>query len=134
MKSFIAALVLVSSSAFADVPATDVFLSVLPAGSYSGAGCSVNVSDLGDKVVITASNSVRSTKKEVLSSSSYHQFRGPNTFFSSDITNTRRGRSENFVRTNLASDSTRYIAVGTIFEADYPNGDRENVVECVINL
>lgn len=134
MKSLIAALLIVSTSAFAG-EAMDTFRALVPAGTYNGNGCSVSVSDLGNKIVITASNSMLTTKREISENSSFFRpNRNPNNFYSSDMVTTRRGLTENFVRTVIASDSTRYFAVGSIFQADYPNGDRENVVECVVNL
>jgi hypothetical protein len=136
MKSLFAALLIVSTSAFALTPTQSAFLSVLPegnyVGSYNSSPCSLSVSNYGDSVVYEASNFQLTTKRVLTLQSTHAPRRGA--LLSSDIVDLRNGRKENFIRTVPVTEATRYVAVGDIFTSEYPNGNSESVVECVVNL
>lgn len=138
MKTFIAALLLISTQAFAtELDATEALLNTLPAGSYSGISvegdnCSVAVQKLSTGVNVSASSNGKTKSYEILNGSGYRWNPGQRLFFSSIITRTSDSSSENFIRSIAVKNTTQYVVVGNISRTD--NGTKESVIECVINL
>lgn len=138
MKTLIAALLLVSSSAFAQsYDATEVLLSILPAKDYRGVTpvgtpCEVSVRNLSNRVAVVASTLGFTTRSEVYVGAYYAKPRGSRTFLASVLTTTLTDKRENFVRTIAVTENTQYIAVGDIISWD--GRTRESVIECIVNL
>lgn len=138
MKTFIAALLLVSTQAFAtELDATEALLNTLPTGSYSGVSveghdCSVAVQKLSSGVNVSVSSHGKTKNYETLNGSGYRWNPGQRLFFSSLITRTSDSSSENFIRSIAVKETTQYVVVGNITRTG--NGTKESVIECVINL
>ncbi len=138
MKTFIAALLLATTSAFAaDLDAPSALLRTLPEGSYKGLttaeeDCVVRVKRLTTGVSVTVSSPALSKNHETLNESHYRWNPGQRLFFSSVIERTSNSSSESFVRTIAVEEKTQYVVAGEIFRS--ANGTRESVVECIVNL
>ncbi len=138
MKLLIAALVLVSASAFAqDLTSTEALLRTIPAGEYrgetpEGGYCEVAVRNLFEKVAVVASNEFITKRNEVLSGANYRWNPGNRSFLSSVYTTTLNGSIENVFRTIAVTENTQYVVVADLFT----NGreSSESKVECIINL
>jgi hypothetical protein len=138
MKTLIAALLLVSASAFAyELDATEALLQTLPAGEYygitpQGDDCSVAVRNLYGKVAVVATANGLTKRSEVYSGATYRWKPGQRSFLATSLTTTLSGSTENIFRTIAVSTNTQYVVV-----ADHVINNRdsyETKVECVINL
>lgn len=138
MKTLIAALMLVSASAFAqELDATVALLSTVRAGEYTGItpqgdDCSVGIRDLSSKVAIVASANGLTKRSEVYSGATYRWKPGQRSFLASTFTTTLNGSKENVFRTIAVSTNTQYVVVAdVIVDGRY---SEETKVECIINL
>lgn len=138
MKTLIAALLLVSASAFAqDLTSTEALLRTIPAGEYRGTTpqggyCEVAIRDLFGKVAVVAADESNTKRNEVHSGSAYRWNPANRSFLSSIYTTTLNGSTENIFRTIAVTENTQYVVV-----ADLNRNGREvseSKVECVINL
>lgn len=138
MKTLIAALLLVSSSAFAqELDSTDALLTILPAGEYSGVtpegrNCAVSVRDLSSKVAVVASTDQLTKRSEVLSGAVYRWNPGTRSFLATVFTTTLTGSTENILRTIAVTQNTQYVVVADRLVSN--RSANESKVECVINL
>jgi hypothetical protein len=127
VKHFLAALLFVCSSAFAqELDATEAALEVLPAGTYSGTtpqgdACQVKVHADANGVAVVASSGNLMVSRLVLRGTGYRYIPGQRMFLSSDA-------AENVFRTLAVEVDTQYVVV-----ARKRNGE-EVKVECVVNL
>lgn len=138
MKTLIAALLLVSASAFAqNLTSTEALLRTIPAGEYrgqtpEGGYCEVAIRNLFGKVAVVATNDSITKRSEVLEGSNYRWNPANRSFLSSVYTTTLSGSTENVFRTIAVTQNTQYVVVADIFTN---NRDvSESKVECVINL
>lgn len=138
MKFLIAALMLVSVSAFAqDLDATEALLQTVSAGEYSGitpAGddCSVSIRNLSNKVAVVATANGLTKRSEVVSGATYRWRPGQRSFLASTLTTTLNGSKENIFRTIAVSTNTQYVVVADLIVDG--RSSVETKVECVINL
>lgn len=138
MKTLIAALLLVTSSAFAyELDATEALLQTVAAGEYTGitpAGddCSVAVRNLSSKVAVVATANGITKRSEVYSGATYRWKPGQRSFLATTLTTTLNGSKENILRTIAVSTNTQYVVVADLIV----DGRRseETKVECIINL
>lgn len=140
MKSLLAALLIVSGSAFSqEIDATEALLSILPPGEYRGTladsseRCEVSVRNLSNRVAVVATKPGLTTRTEVYVGASYWR-RSQREFLSSVLTTSLTGKRENFVRTVAVTEKTQYVVVGDIFISGDRSSISESVVECVVNL
>lgn len=138
MKTLIAALLIVSSSTFAqELDATDALLTTIPAGEYrgltpEGAACEVAIRDLTNKVAIVATNGNLTKRSEVAAGAVYRWQPGTRSFLATVLTTTLRGSKENVFRTIAVTEKTQYVVVADVV---VNNRDRnETKVECIIDL
>ncbi len=138
MKTLIAALFLVSASAFAqNLTATEALLRVIGPGFYEGktpAGnyCEVTVKNLYGSVIVVAADENQGRKSEVLSTSQYRSNPGNRSFLSTVFTTTLTGSTENIFRTIAVTESTQYVVVADVVVNNRERYERK--VECIINL
>ncbi|WPU63223.1 hypothetical protein [Peredibacter starrii] len=136
MKLLVTALVLLSSTAFAQVPdATDVLTAILPVGSYSGSynnqPCKVSVKKTANGIQVTASNNSLVRVREVARGTVYFA-RLPGHFLSTEKLSTNDGTRENILRTIPVTENQQYVVVADHFIVNHIN--YELAVECVVNL
>ncbi|WP_408096273.1 hypothetical protein ACJVC5_14635 [Peredibacter sp. HCB2-198] len=136
MKLLVTALVLLSSTAFAQIPdATDVLTAILPVGSYSGSynnrPCKVSVKKTANGVQVTASNDSLVRVREVARGSVYFA-RRQGQFLSTEKFATNDGTRENILRTTPVTETQQYVVVADHFIANRNN--YEMAVECVVDL
>lgn len=137
MKTFLMALVLLSSNAFAqEIDATEMLASIIPVGTYSGSykgkPCKVTVQPSADGLVVTASNAHLTRRREVERGSIY-AIKGGNYFLSSGKYSTNDGFNENILMTRSADITNRqYVVVAdrVVVQRD----QFEHAVECIIPL
>lgn len=138
MKTLIAALVLVSASAFAqNLTAPEALLRTIGPGFYEGqtpAGnhCEVTVKNLYGSVIVVAADESQGRKSEVVSSAPYRWNPGNRSFLSTVFTTTLTGSTENVFRTIAVTESTQYVVVADIVVNNRERYERK--VECIINL
>ncbi len=138
MKTLIAALLLVSASAFAqNLTSTEALLRTIPAGEYrgqtpEGGYCEVAIRNLFGKVAVVAANEFITKRSEVLSDSSYRWNPSNRSFLSSVYTTTLNGSTENVFRTIAVTENTQYVVVADLYRDGRESS--ETKVECVINL
>jgi len=138
MKTFIAALMLISSTAFAyELDATEALLQTVSAGEYygitpSGDDCSVAVRNLSSKIAIVATANGVTKRSEVYSGAAYRWKPGQRSFLATTFTTTLNGSRENIFRTIAVSTNTQYVVVADMIVDG--RSSEETKVECVINL
>lgn len=138
VKTFIAALFLVSGSLFAyELDATEALLETLPAGEYrgltpKGINCEVSVVDLSDKVIVTASSENVIRTSEVTPGALYRWNPASRSFLASRIARTMSASRENILRTIAVTEKTQYVVVSDLIITDRET--IENKVECVVEL
>lgn len=138
MKTLIAALLLVTSSAFAyELDATEALLQTVAAGEYTGitpAGddCSVAVRNLSSKVAVVATANGITKRSEVYSGAAYRWKPGQRSFLATTLTTTLNGSKENIFRTIAVSTNTQYVVVADLIVDG--RSSEETKVECIINL
>lgn len=138
MKTIIAALLLVSSTAFAyELDATEALLQTVSAGEYSGItpqgdDCSVAVRNLSSKVAVVATANGLTKRSEVYSGATYRWKPGQRSFLATTLTTTLNGSKENIFRTIAVSSNTQYVVVADLIVDG--RSSQETKVECIINL
>lgn len=139
MKTFLAALLIVSTNAFAqELDATEALLQTLPAGTYygestKGGDCQVKVQKRSTGVKVSASANGQTMSYETLNQTSYRWNPGQRLFFSSVVSKyPHNERSEDFIRTIAVKENTQYVVVGNLFHSG--RDSKETIIECVVNL
>lgn len=138
MKTIFAAILLVSSSAFAyELDATEALLQTIRAGEYQGVtpqgdDCQVSVRDLTNKVAVVASSEGVTKRSEIVTGSTYRWKPGQRSFLATNLTTTLSGSKENVFRTIAVGQKTQYVVVADVV---VDNRDvNETKVECIIDL
>jgi hypothetical protein len=133
MKSLVAALLIVSSSSFAQTfDARTALLNILKPGSYygvtpNGSSCNVSIYDNSDSLEVVANANGVTKRSLIPARDTFHAVWGQRSY----LHTSKDGYVESILRTVMVEKNKQYVVVSELYVNNRES--TETAVECIVN-